>query len=227
MGRRNAASSDPHGGGQSGSAAELQIQPLEGLFPIKGIIVPPLSPPPSTAIALLRAAAPLMGSGRRGVRARCPLPKPRRMLWYLEGVYHFNGLENPVQGGNVDSCFHSLALTLRVGGCRCSEGKRGNKTKRRCRGRKAELGPTGETERGFGGRGKTNSFREDGRGKSGAAVTSRGAAEGNAGNAPHPPPPHAIILPPEGTPRHPPRSSLLCKGEEKAKNNPKNPNGCA
>lgn len=45
MGRRNAASSDPHGGGQSGSAAELQIQPLEGLFPIKGIIVPPLSPP--------------------------------------------------------------------------------------------------------------------------------------------------------------------------------------
>lgn len=188
MGRRNAASSDPHGGGQSGSAAELQIQPLEGLFPIKGIIVPPLSPPPSTAIALLRAAAPLMGSGRRGVRARCPLPKPRRMLWYLEGVYHFNRLENPVQGGNVDSYFHSLALTLRVGGCRCSEGKRGNKTKRRCRGRKAELGPTGETERGFGGRGKTNSFREDGRGKSGAAVTSRGAAEGNAGNAP--PPPH-------------------------------------
>lgn len=94
--------------------------------------------------------------------------------------------------------------------------------KRRCRGRKAELGPTGETERGFGGRGKTNSFREDGRGKSGAAVTSRGAAEGNAGNAPSPPP-HAIILPPEGTPRHHPRSSLLCKGEEKAKNNPKKP----
>lgn len=98
MGRRNAASSDPHGGGQSGSAAELQIQPLEGLFPIKGIIVPPLSPPP--APQSLCSVRPRLswarGGGGSGLGAPSQSPAGCCGIW--RGFIISTGLKTPFRG---------------------------------------------------------------------------------------------------------------------------------